>query len=94
MRRAFEAALGGVHHSEWQDVDLTDVYKAARQEVFETCQRIEVPAGPGEAYLVHRLALHGVASWAEGAVADSDGRMIVYFRPEWPEPGAEWLTAP
>jgi len=42
---------------------------------------------------VHRLALHGIAPWAEGATAGPDGRMIAYFRPEAGGP-AGWLGAP
>jgi len=77
----------------WHEVDLTDVYKATRAEIFETCQRVELRASPGEAYLVHRFALHGVAPWDEGAKAGPDGRMIAYFRPELPDRGL-WLNAP
>ena len=94
MRRAFKTALDGVDPAEWGKVDLTDIYKATRREVFETCPRRLVSAGPGEAYLIHRLALHGVAPWQDGADAPEEGRMIAYFRPEWPGLGDEWLTAP
>ncbi|WP_135506390.1 hypothetical protein [Roseovarius aestuariivivens] len=94
MRRAFEAALGGTDTADWDKVDLTEIYKATRREVFESCPRRLLTAAPGEAYLVHRLALHGVAPWDDGAEAPDDGRMIAYFRPEWPETGAQWLTAP
>ena len=59
--------------------------------MFETCRRVTVPAQPGEAYLVHRLALHGVAPWEDGAEAPEEGRMIVYFRPEFPAGGRDWL---
>ena len=41
----------------------------------------------------YRLALHGIAPWQKPAVADADGRMICYFRPETPSP-EEWLMAP
>lgn len=94
MRKAFERALGGTSQEEWDRLDLTDIYQAARRDVFETCTRVTVPARPGEAYLVHRLALHGVAPWQDGAAAPEAGRMIVYFRPEWPMLSDAWLTAP
>lgn len=94
MRRAFGEALMGVAPEDWDSVDLTDIYKAARREVFETCPRRLLPARPGEAYAVHRLALHGVAPWEAGAETPEEGRMIVYFRPEWPGSGDLWLTAP
>jgi hypothetical protein len=37
------------------------------------------------------MILHGMAPWADGAVADPDGRIIAYFRPELPSV-ADWLT--
>jgi hypothetical protein len=80
------AALGAVlrrHEPQrWRDVDLTEVYKAARRQCFKRCQRVVVHAEPGEAYLLHRLTLHGVSPWGAGAVAPDAGRMIAYFRPE------------
>lgn len=94
MRKAFEVALADTPEDQWDTIDLTDIYQAARRDAFETCQRVTVPAQPGEAYLVHRLALHGVAPWKEGAKAPEDGRMIVYFRPEWTTPSDAWLSAP
>ncbi len=94
MRAAFRKALGHLDQAEWDKVDLTEIYKATRREVFETCRRVTVTAVPGEAYLVHRLALHGVAPWEADAKAPAEGRMIAYFRPEWPEPSDLWLTAP
>lgn len=94
MRAAFADALKDVPQETWDQVDLTDIYKSTRRKVFETCQRRVVPARPGEAYLVHRLALHGVAPWGEEAKAPQEGRMIAYFRPEWPTPTDQWLTAP
>jgi len=36
---------------------------------------------PGEATLLHRLTLHGVAPWAAGVTAPPEGRIIAYFRP-------------
>lgn len=94
MRAAFTKLLGDVPEADWDSVDLTECYQSARREVFETCARIELPASPGEAYLVHRLALHGVARWARGAQADAAGRMIAYFRPELPDGTRDWLDAP
>lgn len=94
MRAAFERALGDVPEAEWDSVDLTGIYHSARREVFATCNRVTVPAKPGEAYLVHRLALHGVAPWEVGAQAPEDGRMIAYFRPELPTGRRDWLEMP
>lgn len=65
----------------WGAVDLTDEYQAVRRDVFARCRRIAIHARPGEAYLVHRHALHGMARWDDGATAEPGGRIIVYFRP-------------
>ena len=87
--------LAGIPPVDWRGEDVTAAYTAARREVFETCRRITVTARPGEAYLAHRLSLHGVAPWADDA--GSEGmRMIAYFRPD-PFPGASpawWLARP
>lgn len=96
IRKAFEEVYDGVDPAEWPSIDITDVYKAARREIFGACRRVTVTAKPGEAYVVHRLALHGIAPWMEGperAVTGPDGRMIAYFRPETGRPG-DWLYAP
>lgn len=91
MRRAFRARLAGIDPARWRDEDITETYHAARREVFETCPRVTVHARPGEAYLAHRLLLHGVAPW--GASAETRPRMIAYFRPELPADSgsAAWL---
>ena len=91
MRGMFEAALAPLPEEDWAEVDLTEAYQAARRKVFDTCTRVEIAAKPGEAYLVHRFALHGVAPWADGAQAPADGRMIAYFRPELPQGSRDWL---
>ncbi|MEM8646240.1 MAG: hypothetical protein AAGF86_07835 [Pseudomonadota bacterium] len=92
MRSAFSEVFQNLPPDAWGDVDVTEPYQAARRRAFETCERVEIPAQPGEAYLVHRLALHGVAPWAEGATAGPDGRMVCYFRPEMGGP-EDWLRA-
>ncbi len=91
IRRVFHDHFTDTPPDEWRNVDVTDLYHAARREIFETCPRREVAAQPGEAYLVHRLALHGIAPWGAGAAAAADGRMIVYFRPDLGGPQA-WLS--
>ena len=93
LRRAFAAALAPHPEEAWPDVDPTDIYQAARREVFASCRRVALPARPGEALLLHRLVLHGMAPWAEGAVADPMGRVNAYFRPEFPSV-ADWLRLP
>lgn len=91
MREALRAAFAGHDPAEWGKVPVTEAYKAARAEVFRRCRRVEVPQRPGEAVLLHRLAIHGVAPWAEGAGAPDEGRMVAYFRPVLGSI-AEWLA--
>lgn len=93
IRRALRARLNDVPEERWIDEDITETYVAARRECFDACRRVTVHARPGEAYLIHRLALHGVAPWA---AADGGERMIAYFRPD-PFPGHArrwWLERP
>lgn len=82
IRDAFLSVLREHDPKDWPNVDLTEAYWAARRTVFDTCARVEIPASPGAAFVVHRLALHGVAPWADRAEAGPDGRMIAYFRPD------------
>lgn len=79
MQAAFARAFNGVDPNAFGDMDVTDVYQAARREVFETCPRVEVRTGVGEAVIVHRHLIHGVAPWS--GTAPPEGRMIAYFRP-------------
>lgn len=90
MRRAFENALRQHDPRDWPNVDLTEPYKAARREVFETCPEIRVHARVGEAYLMHRHMLHGMAGWETGQGV----RKVAYFRPEFPGGVTDWLTWP
>jgi len=53
--------------------------------------RVVVPGRVGEAVVLHRLLIHGVAPWAEGAQAAAPGRSIAYFRPVMGSV-AEWLS--
>ncbi|MGB3313258.1 MAG: hypothetical protein WBB85_02505, partial [Albidovulum sp.] len=91
MARAFRSALAGARVSDWSDTDVTEIYQAARREVFQTCKRVVVHALPGEAVLIHRLALHGVSPWQDGAKVPPEGRIIAYFRPECPDGINFWL---
>lgn len=91
---AFRRALAGIAPNALGQTDLTDIYQSARREVFERCPRIELPARPGETYVLHRHCLHGVAPWGANASAGPDGRMIAYFRPELPGGVAQWLESP
>lgn len=82
MQDVFRKAFAHVPPEAWGEIDVTEAYQAARTRVFAECPRVTLPAQPGEATLVHRFALHGVAPWGEGATAGTHGRMIAYFRPE------------
>lgn len=94
LREALLRTCAGHPPTTWADLDLTEAYTAARAEVFARCARVEIRAAPGQAILLHRLALHGVAPWADGALAPPEGRMIAYFRPILPGGVAQSLLAP
>ena len=91
VRDAFESLFLKCSPEEWPSIDVTVGYHDVRRKIFETCQRVEIAVKPGEAYLVHRLALHGVAPWKAASDSECKERMICYFRPET---GAieEWLN--
>lgn len=91
MQSAFRDALNDVPPHDWPHVDLTDIYQTTRRICFETCKRVVVTAKPGEAYIIHRLTLHGVAPWQQDASAPPEGRIIAYFRPELTEL-SDWLA--
>ncbi|MCU0911372.1 MAG: hypothetical protein MUE98_08520 [Rhodobacteraceae bacterium] len=94
MRTAFAAALAGAPPGTEGEADVTDAYTAARARAFRTCPRVEVPLGPGEAVLLHRLLLHGVAPWGEASGTGAGGRAVAYLRPPMPGGVAAWLAAP
>lgn len=72
--------------------DVTEVYKAARQEVFDTCERVEVTADVGQSMVLHRLVVHGVAPDDPDRHMPEEGRMVAYFRPEL-SARTTWLDA-
>ena len=87
IRDALLTALHGHDPATWADIDVTDAYHAARRTIFATCRRVEVVATPGQATLIHRLCLHGMAPWGQG----TGDRMIAYFRPVLGS-AAQWLA--
>lgn len=93
VRSAMKQRFKGVSPDKWGDEDITETYHAVRQQVFQQCRRQKIVAGPGETYLLHRLALHGISPWLEGATAGEEGRMICYFRPAI-ESAESWLYKP
>ena len=82
LQAALKLALSDHPPHHWGDVDVTHAYQAARAQIFQTCRRVEVPIVMGQATLLHRLTLHGVAPWAAGVACPADGRIIAYFRPQ------------
>jgi hypothetical protein len=90
MAEALLQALAGTRPDHWDDVDVSAAYHAARRKVFEECPRRTVPVLPGQATLLHRLCLHGMAPWGEGATSPPEGRIIAYFRPMLPS-AVVWL---
>jgi len=92
VRQTLRQCYGELSADLWGDVDITEVYHDLRNQIFDECERIEIVADPGEAYIVHRLALHGIAPWRSPAAADTDCRAICYFRPETSSP-EDWLEA-
>ena len=93
IRAALLQALKPHPPETWGEIDITEAYQQARREVFTTCRRIELPAKPGEATLLHRLTIHGVAAWKPQDEAPPEGRMIAYLRPQLTSVEA-WLTTP
>lgn len=93
LRAAILKALTPHPPQTWGDIDLTEPYQQARRDIFATCRRIELSARPGEATLLHRLTLHGVAPWKPEDTAPPEGRMIAYLRPQLPSV-EDWLTRP
>lgn len=87
MGDAFRQIIGDAQP---ETVDLTEGYQAARRVVFDTIAPKPLVVQPGQAVLLHRHLLHGVAPWAEGASAPPEGRMIAYFRPQFS--AAQWLS--
>ncbi|MDE2386037.1 MAG: hypothetical protein KGO53_15615 [Alphaproteobacteria bacterium] len=78
MQAALREAYRGLPPQAWPDRDVTEIYTAARAQVFESCRRVELPLRKGEAVLVHRFTLHGVAAWRASPLPR---RAIIYFRP-------------
>lgn len=81
VRQALQKELHNHPPERWADIAITQVYTDIRKQVFEQCERLELDLKPGQAFLGHRLLLHGTAPWQAKASASADGRMICFFRP-------------
>ncbi|MFN3647320.1 MAG: hypothetical protein ACK4S2_12495 [Gemmobacter sp.] len=88
LRAALAEALAGHPPARWHEVDVTAAYTAARARVFAECPRVTVPLAPGQAVLLHRHLLHGMAPWSGGAGV----RSVAWFRPLLPDV-ATWIAA-
>jgi len=94
IRKVLGDVLRQYPSADWPNIDLTSAYHTARREIFATCERVEIHAKPGAAYILHRLALHGVAPWEKSVKAPPEGRMIAYFRPESAKDITSWIADP
>ena len=94
IRAGMADFLKDVPRADWGRVDITDAYVTARKRAFETCPMVEVHARPGECYLMHRLAVHGVKGWEARREGDPENRIIAYFRPEIAGGAEAWLDQP
>lgn len=92
FRDMLATAYAGISPENWQHTDITEIYQKTRTEIFKTCKRVELHARPGEAYIAHRFALHGMAAWDKGLDGPDEGRMIAYFRPYWQGNLQGWLA--
>jgi len=108
MRAAFEDALCDHDPLRWGDVDLTEIYAAARRAVFTSCPRVVLEMQPGEACLLHRHVLHGTAPWTDTEIDSGEiprpasspctphslqhGRIMAWFRPQFANV-QDWLAA-
>ena len=80
MRDGLARVLAAMPPEAQPDTDVTEAYVRARRTVFETCRRVELPLAPGQAVLLHRHLLHGIAPW-RGGVQAPQGRAVAWFRP-------------
>jgi hypothetical protein len=89
MQAALARVMAGHPPEVWGEVDVTEAYQSARAEVFRSCPRVEVPGRLGEAVVLHRHLIHGVAPWGDAAA--QEGRIVAYFRPLLPSV-ADWMA--
>ena len=92
VRQSFQTLFTEIDPEGWKNINITAHYQSLRRQLFDQCPRITIFAKPGEAFLIHRLALHGIAPWS-GGNDDTTPRTVCYFRPEIGG-AAEWLEMP
>ena len=59
IRSALLCHFENIPADKWGDQDVTNLYKQTRDLVFQECRRVEIFAQPGEAFIAHRLIVHG-----------------------------------
>lgn len=87
MRDAFREIIGS---GAPLGADVTEIYKATREAVFERCPPQEITIEPGQAVLLDRHLLHGIAADDLARSMPEAGRMTAYFRPHFADP-MDWL---
>ena len=81
VRSTFKQFFENSASENWSQVAITSCYQQVRRQIFSECERKQLIMKPGEAFLVHRLMLHGTGPWKTNARCGPDGRMICFFRP-------------
>jgi hypothetical protein len=82
MRQEFSKILSNVPPSDWKNIDLTEAYKNARRQCFESCERTLINSPVGTGYALHPLLLHGITPWFSAKQGtESLNRQVAYFRP-------------
>lgn len=89
MQNALRHAFAGRPPS---DVDITEVYAAARKRVFDEISPVPLILRPGQSALLHPFVLHGTQAWADETDKSGEGRVIAFFRPECAGGAQEWLA--
>ena len=89
MREAFTVAFAGMPSSMWSGIDVTEIYNDARAEVFECCERVEIPMTVGQSILLDRMTIHGTAPDTQNKVPAA-GRRLAFFRPQYADM-RDWL---
>ena len=69
MRNTFAERFAGIAPEQWGDEDITGVYHAPVKSPSPAASVSRSMRDPGEAFLAHRLVLHGMAPWREIAQA-------------------------
>jgi hypothetical protein len=92
-QRIMQAALATAYAGrDPAQIDITDVYQAARRDVFAQGAPVPLRLVPGEAALLHPFVLHGTQAWGAGEDPSGQGRIIAFFRPECAGGAREWLA--